>query len=293
MNANGTGQTNLTNNSARDFPGAFSPDGTRILFSSDRAGTDDVWSMKADGSDPKNVREKAGSSEDDPMFSPDGTHIVFRSSEGSTTTNIWAMNANGTGAVNLTKNNSPIENELPAYSPDGKRIAYDSYNGSTKVGDIVVANADGSHPVNLTSTLSGDAFAPTWAPGQPPVKPTPLSRACDPSLPAPPGYKLIVGNNGSNRLKGTSGKDVIRGLGGRDTLIGRGGDDILCGGKGNDVLRGGNGNDRLIGDKGNDRLVGGKGRDSLDGGRGNDVLLGGPGKDHLDGGRGNDAESQG
>lgn len=50
MNADGTGQTNLTNNSAWDSRPAWSPDGTRIAFVSDRDGNREVYVMNADGS---------------------------------------------------------------------------------------------------------------------------------------------------------------------------------------------------------------------------------------------------
>jgi TolB protein len=42
MNADGTDQTNLTNNPAADSAPAFSPDGTKIAFESDRGGNFDV-----------------------------------------------------------------------------------------------------------------------------------------------------------------------------------------------------------------------------------------------------------
>ena len=54
VNPDGTGQTNLTNNAAEDYGPAWSPNGTRIVFASDRnaAGFGDVFVMNADGSSP-------------------------------------------------------------------------------------------------------------------------------------------------------------------------------------------------------------------------------------------------
>ena len=43
----------LTRTPADDFDATWSPDGMRILFTSDRAGSKDVWVMKADGSEPR------------------------------------------------------------------------------------------------------------------------------------------------------------------------------------------------------------------------------------------------
>ena len=50
MNADGSGQTRLTNNPTFDFPPAWSPDGSRIAFGSDRDGNVDIYVMNADGS---------------------------------------------------------------------------------------------------------------------------------------------------------------------------------------------------------------------------------------------------
>ena len=68
MNADGTGQTNITNNpaAADDFGPEWSPDGTRIAFTSDRDGNYDVYVMGADGSGQTRVTTTA----DGESFSP-------------------------------------------------------------------------------------------------------------------------------------------------------------------------------------------------------------------------------
>ena len=50
MNADGSNQTNLTNNTAPDIEPAWSPDGTRIAFHSERDGNGDIYVMNANGS---------------------------------------------------------------------------------------------------------------------------------------------------------------------------------------------------------------------------------------------------
>jgi Tol biopolymer transport system component len=46
MNADGSDQIRLTNNSANDYTSAWSPDGTEIAFSSDRDGDFEIYVMK-------------------------------------------------------------------------------------------------------------------------------------------------------------------------------------------------------------------------------------------------------
>jgi TolB protein len=57
MNADGSGQTNLTNSGAGDSSPAWSPDGTRIAFMSGRDGNHQVYVMDADGSGQTNLTD--------------------------------------------------------------------------------------------------------------------------------------------------------------------------------------------------------------------------------------------
>ena len=51
MNADGSDQTRLTDNDAWDDRPTWSPDGSRIAFSSERDGNSEIYVMNADGSD--------------------------------------------------------------------------------------------------------------------------------------------------------------------------------------------------------------------------------------------------
>ena len=50
MNADGTGQTNLTNNPASGLFSRMVSDGSKIAFTSDRDGNNEIYVMNADGS---------------------------------------------------------------------------------------------------------------------------------------------------------------------------------------------------------------------------------------------------
>src|SRR5213596_814672 len=83
MNLDGSGVTKLTDNNANDYPGrgaAWSrPDGTRILFTSDRGGTGEqnIYVMNADGTGVTQLTPNDGFNDVGPSWSPDATHIVF------------------------------------------------------------------------------------------------------------------------------------------------------------------------------------------------------------------------
>ena len=109
MNPDGSGQTNLTNNPARDFDPAWSPDGTKVAFSSFRGGNREIFVMNADGSGQTNVTNDA-CWDVDPAWSPDGTRIAF-STNRLGDNEIFVMNADGSGQTNLT--NAPEEDDAP------------------------------------------------------------------------------------------------------------------------------------------------------------------------------------
>ncbi len=78
MNADGTDQTNLTNNTALDTEPDWSPDGTRIAFTSFRDGDFEIFVMDADGSNQTNHTNNTAE-DTAPAWSPDGTKFAFGS----------------------------------------------------------------------------------------------------------------------------------------------------------------------------------------------------------------------
>ena len=59
MNVDGTEQVNLTNNPAGDWSPSFSPDGSKITFSSDRDGNNDIYIMNVDGTEITRLTDSA------------------------------------------------------------------------------------------------------------------------------------------------------------------------------------------------------------------------------------------
>jgi TolB protein len=110
INSNGTGFKYLTEvQGAASADPHWSPDGTKIIFDSTRAGGVNEFSMNADGSDVTQLTTFVEPLEgQDGGYSPDGTHIVFewdnggnQSSNPAAPAAVWIMNANGTDQQTL------------------------------------------------------------------------------------------------------------------------------------------------------------------------------------------------
>ncbi len=80
---------------------------------------------------------------------------------------IYTMNADGTRMRNLTRNRVRVHAWAPAWSHDGARIAFLRRIDGRRRDAVVVMNADGSEPRQVTETTLGDfgAVALSWAPG--------------------------------------------------------------------------------------------------------------------------------
>ena len=154
MNADGTGQTRLTNSPGNDFDPAFSPNGSKIAFTSYRDGNAEIYVMNANGTGQTNLTNSAGV-EGDPAFSLDG-RIAFTSNRDGNF-EIYVMNADGTNPTRLT--NIPGSNFSPAFSPNGSKIAFTSATGSFS--EVVMMNADGTGLTNLTNNGANDSY-PSW-----------------------------------------------------------------------------------------------------------------------------------
>ena len=157
MNLDGLGEQNLTTHPADDVNPCFSPDGSKIAFSSSRVDRDfDIHVMDSDG---RNEVKVADSSADDknPCFSPkNGKSIVFDSDRDGNY-EIYIMNTDGTGTPkNLTNTELDTDTD-PCFSPDESKIAFVSDrdgNNEIYIMDYIMNTNSTGRPKNLTNTIS-------------------------------------------------------------------------------------------------------------------------------------------
>ncbi|MFT5141941.1 MAG: Tol biopolymer transport system component [Rhodothermales bacterium] len=121
----------LTTGAAWDVQPSFSPDGSRIAFTSDRAGGDNIWTVAADGSDPKQITKETFRLLNGAAWTPDGEYILARKHFTSTRSlgagEVWMYHASGqaTAGLQLTKQKNDQQdqgNEI-AVGPSGRYIS--------------------------------------------------------------------------------------------------------------------------------------------------------------------------
>lgn len=137
---------------------ALSPDGSTVLFSSNRSGNADVWSMPASGGEPAPFAASP-LADDTPFFSPDGSQVLFRSDRAGSS-DLWVVSATGGEARQLT--DGPSNESSGAWSPDGKSILYSSDRGGAG-GDLWLIPTAGGEPTRLTHD-NVRPVTPEWSP---------------------------------------------------------------------------------------------------------------------------------
>lgn len=152
--------------SKADMNPKVSPNGRSVCFYSNRGGTQDIWVADlrpATSTLPARLWDAAGtSSEYDPVYSPDGRFIYFKSNKDDGYGDIWRVARDGSGATNLMPGRSSTEDWAPAVSADGSLLYFTSRPGGATAGDNVfrLRLAD-SNVSQLTST---GASAMSWYP---------------------------------------------------------------------------------------------------------------------------------
>ncbi len=129
--------TPITSGPAFDSQPRWSPDGTRVVFLSDRDGGENVWTMDPDGSKTRAVSKGENNLYASPEWTPDGQYIVVSRTSAPLGSNyqLWMFHKDGGPGISLTKDDkgqgalgsgrgATINSLGAAFGPDGRYLWY-------------------------------------------------------------------------------------------------------------------------------------------------------------------------
>ena len=156
VNPDGSVQTQVTTfAAAAEQRPVFSPDSSRIVFSTGRdGGNQNIYVINSDGSGERQLTDDAEGAQE-PAFSPDGQQIVYISHADAAGQHIWIMNADGSNQRRLTTTDT--NRGTPVFTPDGQQIVYNAF------GPLRRMNVDGSGDAELLD-IGGRSSAPSFSP---------------------------------------------------------------------------------------------------------------------------------
>ena len=143
-----------------DVQPEFSPDGTTLVFSSDRLGNYDIWQVAADGSGLAQLTDDPAD-DLDPTYSPDGSQILFDSYRRGSPARLYLMTAAGADEREIPV--TAAGGIFPAWSRDGMQIAFACGSAGNRVG-ICVMDAQGMSARILVDSLDAREWEPSWSP---------------------------------------------------------------------------------------------------------------------------------
>jgi Tol biopolymer transport system component len=157
MNANGTGQTRITVDPSPDVEPSWGAN-DRIVFTSRRSGTDQIYTVNPDGSGLFGPLTTAGSNHQ-PKWNTLGNRIVFASNRDGNE-EIYTMRQGGEEQFRLTNNTTP--DLWPAYAPNNSKIVFAAEKDPALPNtELYTMNIDGSSQERITIQQGRDEH-PTW-----------------------------------------------------------------------------------------------------------------------------------
>lgn len=182
-NPDGSNIKKLTDTKGYDAEATISPDGKKIIFTSERDGDLELYSMDKDGKNVKRLTNEVGY-DGGAFYSPDSKMIVYRGSHPTTpedikkykdllaqhlivptTFEVWTMNADSSNKRQVTRLNAA--SFAPFFTPDGKRIIfctnYFATDARKRNFDLAMINVDGTGLERITFNESFDGF-PMFSP---------------------------------------------------------------------------------------------------------------------------------
>lgn len=164
MRADGSRRRRLTDGSGvwGEYGPSWSPTSRSIAYADSGADRTSVHRIRIDGTGSRRLVRRPSF---DPAWSPDGTRIGFVGLADRNRNEIFVMDADGSGEIQLTASSGgqryEPDNEDFEWSPDGSKFVYVSEEDGNR--EIYVMNNDGTDAERLTESVHDD-FDPAWSP---------------------------------------------------------------------------------------------------------------------------------
>lgn len=156
--------TPITTGMAYETHPRFSPDGKKILFTSDRAGNDNLWYIDMVQKDTIQVTKDKNGDVPGAAWTPDGDYIIV--SKGRRIHKLWMYHKDGGGGIQLNEDPATMKTIDPVVSPDGKKVYFSQRTGAWNYNALLPQYQIGTYDFEkgkLASISSryGSAFTPT------------------------------------------------------------------------------------------------------------------------------------
>lgn len=155
--------TQVTKGIAFDSHPRYSPDGKKLLFASDRSGSENIWWIDSEKKDTFQVTKEREQNLPMACWTPDGDFIIY--SKGKLNVQLYMVHKNGGGGAQLMSEFASIKTIDPAISPDGRFIYFSSrrgpwtYNADLPQYQLGMYDRNTGKFVQVTSRY-GSAFTP-------------------------------------------------------------------------------------------------------------------------------------
>lgn len=157
----------FTKGMAFDTHPKFSPDGTKLLFVSDRSGGDNIWWFALDKSDSLQVTKGNTDHYQSAEWTPDGNYII--GSRGVRNLKLWLFHKDGGSGSQLISKPDNLKTVEPAFGPDSRYIWYSqrnaawNYNAQLPQYQLAVYDRENGE-TEIKAYRYGSSFTPTLSP---------------------------------------------------------------------------------------------------------------------------------
>ncbi|EYD77932.1 tolB protein precursor [Rubellimicrobium mesophilum DSM 19309] len=141
------------------FAPRFSPDGSRVLYTSYEQGEPAIYLPDIASVAHQRIPTEAGEMAFSPRFSPDGRRVIYSLSNGGNT-DIYMTDLGSGSSTRLTS--APSIETAPSFSPDGSQIVFESDRSGTQ--QIYIMSAGGGEPTRISFDEGARYSTPVWSP---------------------------------------------------------------------------------------------------------------------------------